>query len=368
MANYQFWALGASQISVSDGGSLGNPGQGEGTHLVGRTITLNSYSFEQISVRDNGSDANFDDNDTNQVLQGAQSFDGANYANGTIVEAEYRIVLRDPATGQTYEALGVNIRTSGTSYATVEGLAFLDRFPPQGVALTVVQAGEGPGSSGQAPIDNVEIAVPACFTPGTLIETDRGPRPVEALRKGDLVQTLDSGVQPLIWVGQTAYGRDALAANADTRPIRIAAHAFGPGRPGRDMLVSPQHGILLDGPVAELCFGEAQVLAAARHLVDGVRVRIEDNAQSVVYIHLQCAAHHILISDGLPSESFNPGEQSLRALGEAARRDLLAVMPGTALRAARRVVRRHEAFLWSRFSGASRLAAAFPLASAPALC
>lgn len=359
MANYSVWALGASQISVSGGGSLGNSSQGEGTHLVGRTITLNSYRFEEILVRDRGSDANFDDNDTDQVLRGRQDFDGRSYANNTIIEAEYRIVLRDPTTGQTYEALGVNIRNSSPNYATIEGLAFVDRFPPRDVALQVVSAGEGPGSFGQPPIENVEIATPPCFTPGTLIATDRGPRPVEALGKGDLVRTLDSGLQPLVWVGQTAYGRDALAARPEARPIRIAAHAFGPGLPARDMRVSAQHRILVEGPLAELCFGEPQVLAAAGHLVDGDRIRVEDTAETVVYIHLQCAAHEILMSDGLPSESFNPGAQGLQGFGASARRDLLAVMPafnpdaGLALPAARPIVRRHEALLWSRLRDAA---------------
>ena len=373
MANYSVWALGASQISISGGASLGNPSQGEGTHLVGRSITLNSYRFEEILVRDGGADVNFDDNDTNQVLRGRQSFDGRTYSNNTIIEAEYRIVLRDPATGRTYEALGVNIRNSSPNFATVEGLAFIDRFPPQGVALQVIAAGEGPGSLGQPPIENVEIAAPPCFTPGTLIATESGQRPVEALVPGDLVRTLDSGLQKLVWVGQTAYGRDALAACPEARPIVICAHAFGRGLPARDMRVSAQHRILIDGSLAELCFGEPQVLAAAAHLVDGDRVRIDDEADSVVYIHLQCTAHEILMSDGLPSESFNPGALGLRGFGDAARRDLLAVLPaaapdtGLALPAARPIVRRHEALLWARLRDAETRGA-FPLASARALC
>ncbi len=373
MANYSIWALGASQISISGGASLGNPSQGEGTHLVGRTITLNSYRFEQLSISDRGSDANFDDNDTDQVLRGRQDFDGSSHANNTIIEAEYRIVLRDPRTGQIYEALGVNIRNSSTSYATVEGLAFVDRFPPQGVALQVVSAAEGPGSLGQPPIENVEIAAPPCFTPGTLIATEHGLRPVEALAPGDRVETLDSGLQRLVWVGQTAYSRDALAARPDARPIRIAAHAFGPGLPARDMRVSAQHRILVEGPLAELCFGEPQVLAAAGHLADGDRIRVDDSADTVVYIHLQCAAHEILISDGLPSESFNPGEQGLQGFGDVARRDLMAVLPGfvpdagPCLPAARPIVRRHEALLWSRLRDVAQRGA-FPLASARALC
>ncbi|MGR3713818.1 MAG: hypothetical protein ACU0A6_11950 [Shimia sp.] len=112
MANYSFWALGESHVSLSGGEQLDGVTQGDGSHLVGETITLNSNSWEQIDVRDAGSDSNFDDNDGNQRLDGAQSFDGVSYGNNTRIEAEYEFVLEDPNTGLTYRVLSVNIRNS----------------------------------------------------------------------------------------------------------------------------------------------------------------------------------------------------------------------------------------------------------------
>lgn len=352
MANYSIWALGESQLSISGGGQLDGVTQGDGSHLEGLTITLNSFNFEQINIRDRGSDVNFDDNDGNQRLNGGQSFDGASYGNNTRIEAEYRIVLRDPDTGIEYEALAVNFNNSSPSYGTIEGLSFVDTIPPSGVALEVTLATEGPGSLGQPAIENTELAVPACFTPGTLIDTPAGPRPVEAMRTGDLVNTFDNGPQALIWVGQTALGPRELDQRPDTRPILIARDTFGPGFPNRDMRVSPLHRILLSGPVAELLFGEPEVLAAAAHLVDGKRIRVDDAARAVLYLHLQCRAHEVLISDGLPSESYNPGNVTFNSFTQSARARLSESLPGglaasgLTLDAARPMIKRHEAALW----------------------
>ena len=352
MANYSVWALGESQISISGGGQLDGVTQGDGSHLVGLTVTLDSYDFQELLIRDRGSDVNFDDNDGNQRLRGAQTFDGASYSNNTRIEAEYRIVLRDPNTGIEYEALAINFATTSPAYGTVEGLSFVDVIPPAGVPLEVILAAEGPGSSGQPAIDNVDIAVPACFTPGTRIATANGLKRVEELCVADVVWTLDKGPQPLIWVGQTIYGEQDLAQNPAARPILIRRDAFGPGLPCRDMRVSPQHRILISGARAELLFGEPEVLAAADHLIDGERVLVDRWSRQVVYLHVQCASHEILLSDGLPSESFNPGAQSVLSFSPAAQDYLKAVLPvsvgvsGPSLDAARPMIKRHEAALW----------------------
>ena len=138
MANYSVWILEESNISVTGGVTLDGITQGDGSHLDGEFITLNNNNWKEIEIRDRGSDDRFDDNDGNQRLDGAQSFDGAGYADNVVVEAEYRITLRDPATGIEYDALGVNFRTTSPGYGTVEGLSFVDVIPPIGVALEVV--------------------------------------------------------------------------------------------------------------------------------------------------------------------------------------------------------------------------------------
>ncbi|MEQ9694056.1 Hint domain-containing protein [Shimia sp. SDUM112013] len=349
MADYSFWALGESYISVSGGEQLDGVTQGDGSHLVGETITLNDNAWEQIFVSDGGSDINFDDNDGNQRLDGTQSFDGVTYSNNTRIEAEYEFTLRDPNTGLTYRVLSVNFATTSPSYGTIEGLAFVDEFPPIGVALDVISAREGP--SGGSAVPEGEIAAPPCFTPGTQIRTPEKDRAVETLQVGDLVETLDHGPQPIRWIGTCTVSPMRMRLQASFRPVRIRKNAFGPGRPCRDMLVSQQHRIFLQDWRTELLFGEAEMLVAAVHLVNDRTVTLAPAVAGTTYIHLQFDRHEILFSDGLPSESLNPGLHGLRSLPEASRTELASLFPeldltrSTPLAPARTIARRWEAGL-----------------------
>lgn len=131
MANYSVWMLEQSKITVSGGKSLDGITQGDGSHLVGETLRLNSNDWLQSSLRDNASDTTFDDNDPSQRLDGAETIDGVSYNNGARIEAEYRLTVRDPD-GNTHDVLGYNVNEPGQSptYGTVEGLTFVGGFPP----------------------------------------------------------------------------------------------------------------------------------------------------------------------------------------------------------------------------------------------
>lgn len=328
MATFSVWMLEASNITVSGGQSLSGVTQGDGSHLVGETIRLDTNQWVETFLDDN--DTDFDDNDNNQRLDGAQTIDGTTYSDNTRIEAEYRLTLRDPDSGQTWDVLGYNVNNSSPAYGTIEGLAFVGPpggFPPAGVDLEVVTAFEGPGSLGQPAIEAGDLASPPCFTPGTRILTGTGYVPVEKLRPGDRVRTRDAGLQPLCWVGAVSFSAADMRARPAYSPVRIRAHAFGAGRPARDLLVSPQHRILLRHWLAELHFGEREVLVPALHLVNGRSVLREQEPREVSYLHIMCEAHQVIWAEGLATETFLAGSAALAGVPEATLVELLALFP-----------------------------------------
>jgi hypothetical protein len=202
---------------------------------------------------------------------------------------------------------------------------------------------------GTMTFSNIERVIP-CFTPGTRIATLHGERLVEELVVGDRVLTRDNGYQEIRWIGTRHLSARDLRETPAFCPVRIAQGALGHGMPMRDMRVSPQHRLLLNGPRAELLCGEAEALAAARHLDGLPGIAIETSAQDVTYIHLMFDQHEIVFSDGLWSESFQPGIATLRAMENDVRDELLALFPELttglqAYPAARASLKRHEARL-----------------------
>lgn len=169
--------------------------------------------------------------------------------------------------------------------------------------------------------------VPPCFTAGTLIWTDRGEVAVENLQPGDLVMTRDNDLQPLRWIGGKQLDAVDLAARPNLRPIRIKAGALGAGTPERDLLVSPQHRVLVRSAIAQKMFGTPEVLVAAKQLVLLDGVDIADDVDSVHYIHLLFDRHEILVSNGAQTESLYTGPEALKGVGAAARAEIAALFP-----------------------------------------
>jgi hypothetical protein len=167
-----------------------------------------------------------------------------------------------------------------------------------------------------------EAGMILCFTAGTLIDTPHGPRPVERLRPGDGVLTRDNGVQELLWTGGSDYAAADLAAEVRLRPVRIPTNAFGPGLPCRDTRVSPHHRLLVADWRAELCFGSPEILAPAKALF-----ATEMTVRAVRYIHLLFARHELVTANGMPMESFHPGEMCKSALCPRALEEVFALFP-----------------------------------------
>jgi hypothetical protein len=83
--------------------------------------------------------------------------------------------------------------------------------------------------------------------------------------------------------------------------------------------------------MAELMFGEDEVLVAAKDLVNDCSVRTltadELPGGEVEYFHLLFDAHQIVFSEGLATESFLPGPTVMNTLEAAVQEEVLSLFP-----------------------------------------
>ncbi len=169
-------------------------------------------------------------------------------------------------------------------------------------------------------IDSITIV---CFTRGTKIDTPKGLRAIETLAEGDLVITRDGTAKPVRWLGKTRISAETLRHFPEYRPIRIAAGALGENQ---ETLVSPHHRMLLTGWRAEALFGEVEVLASAKSLINDATITVAD-VDEVEYFHILFDDHEIISADGAWSESFHPAALDTGLIARAVREEVLELFP-----------------------------------------
>ena len=135
-----------------------------------------------------------------------------------------------------------------------------------------------------------------CFLEGTRIETETGLVPVEMLKAGDRVRTLDGTFKPIRWVGSSTVTK-AHAGDwpRNDAPILIRKDALGDGAPRTDLRVSAQHAFYFDG-----------VLVKVKDLVNGLTI-IRDTAfaaNELHYYHVELEAHDVIFAEGAAAETF----------------------------------------------------------------
>lgn len=166
-----------------------------------------------------------------------------------------------------------------------------------------------------------------CFVSGTLIRTASGETPVETISVGQLVATRDSSFLPVRWIGRTLLNNDRLKRSPKLRPIRIRKGALGAGTPNADLLVSPQHRILVRSKIAERLFGCREVLVAAKQLVEVEGIEVDNTLGEFEYVHFLLDDHQIVYSNGAETESLYPGPQALKAVGPDALEEIYGLFP-----------------------------------------
>ncbi|MCB2129987.1 MAG: Hint domain-containing protein [Rhodobacteraceae bacterium] len=205
-------------------------------------------------------------------------------------------------------------------------LVFNRTIPPRDTDLFVLERTIRPRESDGVRGDGAGTGL-ICFSAGTLIDTPQGPRRIEDIRPGDRVETVDDGPQEVQWSGSRRMTGARLHALPHYRPLRIRAGLLGPGRPDPDLLVSPEHRMLVRGRAARELFNESEVLVRACDLIDGNMVTVETGLTEITYCHLLFARHQIIRANGLESESFHPAGADLGLIDAGQRADLMALRP-----------------------------------------
>ncbi|UWQ85176.1 Hint domain-containing protein [Leisingera caerulea] len=175
--------------------------------------------------------------------------------------------------------------------------------------------GEGNSDTGLVEINQT---VP-CFLRGTMIRVPGGEIAVEDLRPGMEVLTCDNGPQVLLWTGSRRT-----ACTPDTAPIRFAPDSCGNDR---DLYVSPQHRMVVSGAMAELLFGETEVLVKAKDLVNDRTVRPALELEEAEYYHLLFGSHQILWANGALSESYQPGPETAAGFDAGTQAEIRDLFP-----------------------------------------
>ncbi len=319
--------------SSTDAGIVGSGVINNSSTPDGTTFTYTAGSGQDIILDDTGGSTEVfeDDDEANHVITDG----GGLVANGQEVEAESFIFVQEiDGFGVPFgPVIAITVFSEGGVTGDVWGLS--SDTPLIDGASYVKTGGSNGGSS------NYDDFV-TCFAAGTAIDTPDGPQLIENLRPGDLVQTRDSGPQPIRWAGhRRVLGRGNLA------PIRIDAGILGNDDP---LVVSPEHRVIVDGPTVELLFGTPCVLVAAKYLVGIVGIAQRDVAR-VTYHHLMFDTHQIIRGAGCWSESFFLAEYALSGLDAEARDEMERLFPdllgATASfgATAERVLKKHEAML-----------------------
>jgi hypothetical protein len=302
---------------TSDGSGIDNLGS---TTLAAQTIdvtgTINNYvtaQFEELSgggtFSQSGSDYTLD---LGTLAAGSGSAEiNLGVLNAAIGPADFlsgSFVATSPSGTDPFSNNGLNPFTglaAGQDYTGASIVVDTSDIGTFSETIALDPTGYNPGGYlaglGAEMLTITEETAP-CYSKGTYILTPSGEVAVEALRVGETVSTLE-GTEIVRWIGRRRIDLSRHPRPETAAPIRIECGAFMDNVPHRDLLVSPDHAIYVDGK-----------LICARQLVNGTTIRQEKGLASVEYFHVELGAHSILLAERLPAESYlNTGNKSLFA-------------------------------------------------------
>ena len=288
---------------------------------TGGTFSITSYSeltFEEGAdpdIIDGDSVTNESPNDATQTYLGnAIAWDWTVTVTDGVNNYEVGMLDYDANSDGDFDYTGGDTGEQGYF------IVFIGDIPPLNTTLTFGAITDN------GPSIDVDTTVP-CFVSGTLIETPDGPRVIDTLKVGDLVQTMDNGAQEIRWIGRRTLDIRDLLLKPKLHPIRISAGSLGVGLPLRDLCVSPQHRMLARSPIVARMFDVDEALVPANKLVGIPGIYVDNVSAPVTYLHILFDQHEIVFAEGAPSESLYTGAQALTSIGEEAREEVLTLFP-----------------------------------------
>ena len=340
-----------ADIDIAEGNNVAE----NASALVGQTfghadapLAHNSVTWNVVGNSGSAYDMNnMSANDRFSIDGGPpQTFDGTSVYNATITyfdgsTARITAVVAQDVDGNTYLM---------PEFSDNSDQAALEAGPVRSITLNSLAGNRYSGLTSR----REDWDLVPCFTPGSRIATPRGEVPGEALQPGDKILTRDNGIQEIRWIGSRMLNHAELRRAPNLRPVLIKAGSLGNGLPERDMLVSPQHRMLVGNDRTQLYFEESEVLVAAKHLIDHKGIRYMDTIRTT-YIHFMFDRHEVVLADGAWTESFQPGDQTLGGMGAEQRDEIYTLFPELqkpagidSYAAARKVLKGHEARLITR--------------------
>ena len=181
-------------------------------------------------------------------------------------------------------------------------------------AQTTFSVGSGPSSVAIGDLDgdgsaddlavanrlasNVSVLI-ECFLTGTQILTDQGEIAVENLKIGDRVQTADGKLEPIKWIGRQTIKPHQVKNPLRGYPVLIKAGALGNNLPSRDLYVSPDHSMFVEG-----------LLINAGALVNDISILKTEPTETFTYYHIELENHSLVIAEGAAAESYLPQKEN----------------------------------------------------------
>jgi hypothetical protein len=289
--------------------------------LLGRYDAFSGMKIVAVTNNDRNDDAMIADDErgSNDTVQYTR--DGISYTAkpDTSLQAQVRIT---DLNGAVFDISVVGIQMDNGDFFITDMMnsGTLDNLTIRSVDVYSIPRSNFDGYYSNQSVSGTAV----CFVAGTRILTANGEMRIEELKAADLVRTADHGLQRIRWVGMTSHMPPPNGA-----PIEFAVSCLGENRPASPLRVSPQHRIVVNGPVVERMFNTPEVMLPARKFLGLAGVSQPAAATAVAYWHLLFDLHEVIFANNVKAETLLLGPVAWQSLPHGARRQIAAVLGRT---------------------------------------